>query len=97
MSEHDLSVVTAQLNQAQQELASLRQMTRNMSGQMAAQKQCIDEYLNANINIRASNILLEDDVKNMRAQIAQNIERIQVLEKEKSELIAKIENPPVIE
>ena len=80
----------AQLEQANQELVQLKNMTRSMSGQLHAQKQCIDEYLNANIMLRSSNLLLEDDVKNFQNQIAQTNERVVELEKEKSQLNAKL-------
>ncbi len=84
------AIQAAQLAQSQQECANLKVMTRNMSGQLGAQKQCLDEYLASNIALRSTNLLLEDDLKNLRSQINQTIERVNVLEKEKAELVAKI-------
>lgn len=89
MSDQD-ALQLSKLIDTNQEISQLKNMTRSMSGQLHAQKQCIDEYLNANINLRSSNLLLEDDVKNLQNQIAQTNERLIELEKEKSQLNAKL-------
>lgn len=88
MSEQALQA--AQLTQAQNECVQLKTMTRNMSGQLGAQKQCLDEFLASNVGLRAANLILEDDVRNLRAQVNQTVERVNVLEKEKAELAAKL-------
>lgn len=89
MSEQQ-AMQAAQLAQAQQECNQLKTMTRNMSAQLASQKQCIDEYMGCNITLRASTLLLEEDLRNLRAQLNQTIERLSVVEKEKADLAAKV-------
>ena len=81
MSEQALN--DARLGQAQQQVSSLQTMTRSMSGQIAAQKECITNYVQANVTLRASNLLLEDDVIQSKNKILALEERIHGLEAEK--------------
>ena len=85
MSELD-SLQKAQLDHLQKENSTLKSNIHSYSGQMLAQKQCLEEYLQANINLKAAIILNDVEMKNLNAQLTSSIERIQVLEKEKAEL-----------
>ena len=90
MSEQALK--DAQLDQAQKELVTYKTIVRSMSGKIAAQKQCLEEYLDANTNLRSGNLLLEDDIKNLNTQHTSLIERIKVLEAENAEFKKGLEN-----
>lgn len=82
----DLALKDAQLAQALKENEQLKVTSRNMSAQLMSQKQCIDEYINANICLRAMNLLHEEDLRLLRDAVGQHAERLKVLEKENSTL-----------
>lgn len=82
----------AQLAQALKENDSLKTYSRNLSAQVASQKQCIEEFTNANIQLRANMLLLEDDVVALKNALAQHTDRISTLEKENGGLKLEIEN-----
>lgn len=89
MSEQALK--DAQLAQLQQENANLKTYSRNVSAQAASQKQCIDEYIHANISLRAVNLLQEEDVRNLKTSNTQFAERIAALEKENADIKAELD------
>lgn len=87
----DQAMKDAQLAQAIQENAQLKSGSRNMSAQIASQKQCIEEYMNANIYLRSLTMLFEDDIKTLKHSLSQHAERIAVLEAENAELKSALE------
>lgn len=87
MSEEALD--KAKLQQLCSENNQLNNTVHAFSGQLRARKQVIDELFEANINLRSSNILMEDKIKQMQSEAQSLIARIQVLEKEKTDLIKK--------
>lgn len=64
----------------------LQTTVHSLSGQLRAQKQCLDEMFQANIQLRASNILLEDLTRKLNHDLNMSQERLTVLEKEKADL-----------
>jgi ribosomal protein L29 len=85
------ALLSAQLANANQELVQLRQVVRNLSAQCQASKQCIDELIGSNVSLRGSTLLLEDDKRQLSAQVNQNIARVNTLEAEKAELVKELE------
>ena len=79
----DQAMLVAQLEQARKELNGMPTLHCHIRDQ----KQCIDEYLQANINLRATNLLLEDDVRNLKSRANHLMDRITVLENEKAAIL----------
>lgn len=88
MSDQEQAMKAAQLANALQENNQLKAVVRQVSAQCHAQRQCVEEYMNANINIRTAMLMLEEDNRNLSAQVNQHIARINALEAENKQLRA---------
>lgn len=80
----------AQINQLQTENAQLKSNVKHYTAQSHALNQTVQEYLSANINLRAGMLLLEEDVKKFKDDSKQFIARIESLELEKTKLQEEI-------
>jgi|GEM_PF-3359987 predicted nuclease with TOPRIM domain len=89
MSEHALK--DEKIRHLQAENAQLQQTVHSFSGTLRAQKQALDEFFNANINLRASTILMEEQCKKLHQEVAMFHERCADLEKAKADLQAKVD------
>jgi hypothetical protein len=86
ISDQERGLQSARLENSLKENTQLALINRQVSSQLRAARQCVEEYMNANINIRSSMLMLEEDVRNMNVQINQNITRIHALEQENQKL-----------
>lgn len=78
------------LKHLQNENAQLQSTIKSWSGHIRAQKQALDEYFNANVALKASNILLEDDVRKFTKDLEMANQRCLFLEKEVDDLKSKL-------
>lgn len=76
--------MSADLEQLKSENATLKNSLQAFSGQLRARKQLCDELYELNINLRASNILQDDQIKILINQINELNIKIKELEKIKS-------------
>jgi hypothetical protein len=88
--EHN-ALLEAQLTNAHNEIGSLRTIMRSLSGQISAQRESLNEYLTANIHLRSGNLLLEDDVRNLKNQVNSYHEMIKSIEQDKTNLQMQID------
>lgn len=82
-------------NSAKQ-VQQLQLTVRGMSGQVAAYKQTVDELMVANVNLRSSTLLLDDDLRTVRNELQGLRDYSGKLYEEKENLakeIAKLNKP----
>lgn len=84
-------LMAAQIEQLTKENASVKSLLRSTAANATAMKQALNDFITSNVSFRAECLLLQDDVKNLRIEQQQFIERIQVLEKENSEIKAELD------
>jgi len=89
MSEQALK--DAKLVELEKQNAQLNQTVHTFACQLRARQQAGQELFEANIHLKASNILLEETVKKFQAENQSFLERVQILEKEKSDLLKEKE------
>jgi hypothetical protein len=85
------ALMAAQIEQLQQENVSVKNLLRNTSAHATAMKQALNDFTTSNVSFRAETLLLQDDVKNLRNENKQFIDRIEALEKENRELKAEVD------
>lgn len=81
----------AKVESLTKENQSLQQTLVAFSGQLRARKQTMDELYDANVNLRSTNFLLDDATKSLQKDIRSLTERVETLEKEKSDLQARLD------
>jgi len=85
------------LEQIQNENEQLRSQNRHVIAQLQAMNQCLDEYKNANIGLRSSCILLEEDLKKAQQDVSSLTHRCNDLENDKASLKRELDQPSQIE
>lgn len=80
----------AQLDNLRNENEALRKLARQYSAQTKAQKKALDEYLTANINLKSSLILIEEDMNASQHKCSMLEERVKALESDKEDLIKQM-------
>lgn len=85
-------VNTAKLESLESENAQLKIAMNSLGGQIRARKQAMDELFEANTNFLSSIILLEDLVTRLQSEANMFSDRIETLEKEKSDLKVKLDD-----
>jgi len=88
----DQALKDAKLVELEKQNAQLNQTVHMYSGQLRARQQAGVELFEANINLKASNLLFDEGIKKLQSENQALLERVQVLEKEKAELQVKLED-----
>lgn len=83
-----IALLEAQVKSKDNELTQCKNTIRSLSGNVGALTQLTNEFLQANIHLRSSNILLDDDARKYNVEKNSLLERINVLEKEKESVNA---------
>lgn len=87
MSSEELALLKGKCQAIEAENAYLKNNIRVVSATQHASRMCIDEYVTANINLRASISLMDESLAASNKENLMLRERIKVLEKENNELI----------
>lgn len=88
----DEALKDAKIKALEDEKRSFQNIVNNFSGTIRAQKAALEEFLQANIGLKSSLILLEERQHALNKDLSMFSERINVLENEKKDLIQKIKD-----
>ena len=85
------AILEAKVANLEQENSQMKSGLQQLSAHVRAYGQCLQEYLQANINLRASSFILEDTAQKLSADNNALKQRLLVLENEKAALIKQVD------